>query len=161
MWTQLCLILAVLHPTFTHVTAILCGQAVRSPQKCAEKKLKRSTWMQPHSMQFASSAELSRDTCRKKSQRVALALPIHTCMQRHYVTVLHYMSVPTLKIHHFSMRLCVLSCTAVQQKYSVPFQHSWLYTLGGFGISHNVQLFEKFLGAPLLWSHELHFSFSN
>ncbi len=42
-WTQLYLILAVLLPIFTHVTAILHEQVVRFPQKCAEKKLQRST----------------------------------------------------------------------------------------------------------------------
>ncbi len=45
---QLYLILAVLLPTFTHLTAILHGQAGCSLQKHGEKKSKRSTWTQPN-----------------------------------------------------------------------------------------------------------------
>ncbi len=30
--------------------------------------------------------------------RTVVTLPIHTCTRQHYITVLHYMSVPTLKI---------------------------------------------------------------
>ncbi len=50
MWTQLCLILVVLFPIFTHVMAILCAQAVCS-QKRAEKRSQWSTWAQPHLFQ--------------------------------------------------------------------------------------------------------------
>ncbi len=39
------------------------------------------------------------------------------------------MSAPGLSIH---------LGTTVQQKCSVAFLHSWLYTLGGFGLSHYV-----------------------
>ncbi len=41
-----------------------------------------------------------------------------------------------VKIHHFSIRLCVLSRTTVQQKCGVAFLHSWLYIKGGFGSCH-------------------------
>ncbi len=34
-----------------------------------------------------------------------------------------------VKIHNFSVKLCVLSRTTVQLKCGVVFQHSWLYTL--------------------------------
>ncbi len=37
-----------------------------------------------------------------------------------------------VKIHHFSIRQWVLGQTMAQQKCSVAFLHSWLYTLGGF-----------------------------
>ncbi len=33
-----------------------------------------------------------------------------------------------VKIHHFSIRLCVLLRTMVQQKCGIAFLHSWLYT---------------------------------
>ncbi len=42
---QLYMILVVLFPIFTYITAILHGQVVHSPQKCAEKKSQRSTWL--------------------------------------------------------------------------------------------------------------------
>ncbi len=48
----------------------------------------------------------------------------------HYFLKNYGMSV---KIHHFSIRLCVPSKTTVQQKCGVTVLHSWLYTLGGFG----------------------------
>ncbi len=48
----------------------------------------------------------------------------------HYFLRNHRMNV---KIHHFSIRLCVLSRTTVQQKCGVAFLHSWLLTLGGLG----------------------------
>ncbi len=41
-----------------------------------------------------------------------------------------------VKIHHFSVRLCVLSQTTVQQKCGVAFLHSWLGTQECFGRTH-------------------------
>ncbi len=43
-----------------------------------------------------------------------------------------------VKIHHFSIRLCVLSRTTVQQKCDVAFLHSWFYTLGGFANTQTI-----------------------
>ncbi len=42
-----------------------------------------------------------------------------------------------VKIHNFSVRLCVLSQTMVQQKYVVAFLHSWLYILGSFDLGYD------------------------
>ncbi len=41
------------------------------------------------------------------------------------------------KIHHFSIKLCVLSRTTVQRKCRVAFLHSWLYTLTDFDSPHS------------------------
>ncbi len=51
MCMQLYLILSVLLSTFTHITVILHGQVVHSPQKHAEKKSQVSAWPQPHLFQ--------------------------------------------------------------------------------------------------------------
>ncbi len=51
----------------------------------------------------------------------------------HYFLRNHGMNV---KIHNFSLRLCVLNRTTVQRKCGVVCLHSWLYTLGAFDFSH-------------------------
>ncbi len=66
-WTQLYLILAILLPIFTYVSAILHRQFVHSPQKGAENKIAAEHMdIAPFvSMRSASSAELPADTCGK------------------------------------------------------------------------------------------------
>ncbi len=108
-WMQLYLILSVLLPIFTHITVILRGQVVCSPQRHAEKKWQRSAWTQP--IYFNATCFFCR-YLRKKSQCVALALHskfLHVitsseitlvtwCSSRWcYITVLYYMSVNTFK----------------------------------------------------------------
>ncbi len=43
-----------------------------------------------------------------------------------------------VKIHHFSIRLCVLSRTTVQQKCGVLLLHSWFYTRRGFDLKPRI-----------------------
>ncbi len=50
-------------------------------------------------------------------------------------TLLFEKSWNKCKYHHFSIRLCVLSRTMVQQKCGVAFVHSRLHTLRGFTIT--------------------------
>ncbi len=76
MWTQLHLILVVLLPTFTHVTAILCGQVVCSPQKCVEKKSQQSTWMQPYL--FQCNLLLLRNRPQILAEKIAMCSPCLT-----------------------------------------------------------------------------------
>ncbi len=87
MWTQLHLIPAVLLPIFTHVTAILCGQVVHFSQKTCGEKIAAEHVDTAHlfkcgsasSAKLSVDAELSVDTCGKKSQCVALALDFSSC----------------------------------------------------------------------------------
>ncbi len=41
-----------------------------------------------------------------------------------------------VKVHYFSIRLCLLSRTMVQRKYGVDFLHSWHGTIEGFDFGH-------------------------
>ncbi len=99
-WMQLYQILAIPLLTFTHVIAILRWQAVRSPQKGAEKKSQRSTWTQPHLFQcdlllLWNGPQIlairwylrSADTSGEKSQHVALVLQVNTMQSTQYYTL--------------------------------------------------------------------------